>query len=95
MDNKDFATKQRYTPAEVAAHLGVGRAKVLGWIRSGALRAVDAHSGAEPGKRRLWRISAVDLAAFEASRTAQAPPPALTSRRRSPAVNRTAMEFIQ
>lgn len=56
------------TPGEVAARYGVGRDKVLGWIRSGQLRAVNLASATGADRRDRWRITAADLAAFEAVR---------------------------
>lgn len=56
------------TPKAVAARLGVGVGKVLGWIRRGQLRALDVASEPGPGKRHRWRITPADLAAFEEQR---------------------------
>ena len=65
------------TPAAVAARLGVGVGKVTGWIRRGQLRAIDVASEPGPGKRRSWRITFDDLAAFERQRaTGHLPEPA-------------------
>jgi len=66
----------------VADRLGVNQSKVLGWIRSGELRAIDVST--KRGGRPRWRIDETDLIAFESRRLAS-PPPTLTRRRRKPA----------
>jgi excisionase family DNA binding protein len=71
------------TVAEIADRFGVDPHTVLGWIRSGELRAINV--GRKPGARKpRWRITAEALTTFELCRTANpAPPP--TRRRRQPA----------
>ena len=64
-------------PADVAAKLCVKVDAVLGWIKSGELRAIDV---ARSRNRKLprWRISPADLEAFEEVRAAKPrgqPPP--------------------
>lgn len=61
------------TPPAVARAYGVNVGKVLAWIRSGELRAVNLAS--RPGGRPRWRISADAIAQFEARRLAVAPRP--------------------
>jgi len=75
------------TPAAVAARLGVGVGKVLGWIRRGQLRGIDVAAEPGPGKRRRWRVTLADLAAFEAARaTGHLPaPPVSVQKSRKPA----------
>ena len=77
------------TPADVAARLGVGVGKVLGWIRRGQLRAIDVASEPGPGKRRRWRVKPADLATFEQERaTGHLPtPPVQLPKSRKPARN--------
>jgi excisionase family DNA binding protein len=61
---------------------GVGEHTVLGWIRSGELRAVNV--GRRHGaKKPRWRVTAEALAAFELARTTTPPPPR-TQRRKRP-----------
>lgn len=65
------------TPAEVAARYCVKDDAVLGWIKSGELRAIDV---ARSRTRKLprWRISPTDLELFEEARAAKPhvhPPP--------------------
>lgn len=67
------------TPPEVSRRFGVNPSKVLQWIRSGELRAIDVSTHPGTGRPR-FRISEVDLAVFEARRAAG--PVAKTSRRR-------------
>ena len=64
---------------DVAARLLVDDHRVLIWIRSGKLRALDVSEGT--GKKARWRITPEALAEFEAARTHI--PPAKPSRRRA------------
>jgi hypothetical protein len=57
---------------------------VLGWIRSGELRACNVAQRA--GGRPRWRILLGDLAAFQAARSAQPPRPAARRRKATPGV---------
>jgi excisionase family DNA binding protein len=67
------------TPPEVARRLRVNPDKVLRWIRSGELRAVNLAAG--PAGRPRWRVDAADLAVFDARRSAR-PAPAARRRKR-------------
>jgi excisionase family DNA binding protein len=67
------------TPPEVARHLRVNADKVLAWIRSGELRAVNVATGL--AGRPRWRVSLADLKAFIARRSAR-PAPAPRRRKR-------------
>ena len=59
---------------DLCERYGVGEHTVLGWIRSGELRAVNV--GRRLGaKKPRWRITPEALAAFELLRTPTAPPP--------------------
>lgn len=66
------------TPSDIAASRGVNVLKVLGWIRSGELRAINVATS-QSGKLPRWRISPADLEAFDAARAA-VPRPAPTRR---------------
>ena len=75
-----------HLPREIAERYRVSVDKVLAWIRSGELVAIDVSTNAKRGKPR-WRISEADLATFEARRTATPPSPKTKRRRRrDPAV---------
>jgi len=74
------ATRAYLTPPQVAARLGVDPSKVLGWIRSGELRA--ANIATRRGGRARWVISELDLAAFLAARAAVPRLPQQRQRRR-------------
>ena len=63
----------------VAEKLERGPHKVLAWIKSGKLRALNVAEGS--GKKAQWRIMPEDLAAFEATRAL--PPQEKPPRRRS------------
>jgi excisionase family DNA binding protein len=68
---------------DICERYGVTEHTVLGWIRSGELRAVNV--GRSPGARKpRWRISQQALTDFEAARTT-APPPPRTRRRQQAA----------
>jgi excisionase family DNA binding protein len=78
-----------YTARQVAERLSVQTAVVLGWIRSGGLRAVDVSNGAR--RKPRWRISDEALEEFIASRTAVSP---LRSARRRRRRNSNVIEFF-
>jgi transposase len=65
------AVRQRY---------GVGEHTILGWIRSGELKAINVARGA--GKRPKWRITSEALAAFELKRESGSTAPKATRRRK-------------
>lgn len=67
------------SPRAVAARYGVDAGKVRAWIRSGQLRAINV--AATVGGKSRWRITAEDLATFEAARAAASSP--RPSRRRA------------
>jgi hypothetical protein len=65
---------------DVCERFDVGPHTVLGWIRSGELRAF--HVGRRPNaKKPRWRITQEALEAFELART-HTPPPSRAKRRR-------------
>lgn len=56
------------SPPQIASELGVQPPKIIGWIHSGELHAVNvANRGS---KRPRWRISRESLAAFLMARSA-------------------------
>ncbi len=66
--------------SDIEKRLGVDEHAVLGWIKSGELKAVNV--GRSPGKKRpRWRISEQALAEFEATRSS-GPALSLSPRRR-------------
>lgn len=66
-------TQERYqTPPMVARTLGVTVGKVLEWVRSGKLRAVNLSEGSS---RPRWKISPSDLEAFLATKSNQSQNP--------------------
>lgn len=71
--------RRKITPPELAARWGIAPEKVIVWIKSGELRAIDAslfRGGAKP----RYLIDETDIEAFETAR--QVAPPLPTSRRR-------------
>ena len=57
------------TPKEYARELGVSENKVLAWIRSGQLKALNVASTLKNHPR--WKITPEARAEFEAARTAK------------------------
>ncbi len=77
-----------HTPPELARFYRVDVHTVHDWIKTGQLRAVNVGT---PGKRPRWRIDPADVAAFEATRTAQ--PQTRTPRRKKSASGWTFQYF--
>ena len=78
-----------FTVQEIQRRYSVTVHTVLGWIRSGELRAVNV--GRKPGaKKPRWRITEKALEQFEAVRT-PTPPLPRTRRRKRPEI----IEFYQ
>lgn len=59
-------TKQKMTPPQVARLWGINPDKVVAWIKSGELRAIDAST--RPGGRPRYLIDVADIRAFETRR---------------------------
>ncbi len=72
--------RTKLTPPQLARQWGVSADKILSFIRSGELRAVNAAS--KRGGRPRYLIDVADIAAFEAAREASSPPPAKPRRQR-------------
>jgi len=62
-----------YTPREVAESLRTSPDRVLDWIRSGELQAIDKR--AKGAKRATWVIPPAALAKFVAARSTSPPGP--------------------
>ena len=62
-------TSDSLTPPQVARRLGVNPDKVLSWIRSGELPAVNVTT--KPGGRPKYRIAPADLDTFRTRRSPQ------------------------
>lgn len=75
-----MTTKQKLTPPEVAELWGISPDKILAWIRSGELRAIDAST--TRGGRPRYLIDVGDLAAFERSRSTTPVPASKPAKRR-------------
>lgn len=77
--NAPIRTKS--TPPGLARRWGISPEKVLKWIRTGELHAIDAAT--ELGRRPRYLIDEADIVAFEARRsTTQQPSPDQQPRRR-------------
>jgi excisionase family DNA binding protein len=70
-----------YTVQDIQRRYGVSVHTVLGWVRSGELRAVNVGRRAGAKKPR-WRVSEEALAAFEQLRTPTPPPPRARRKKR-------------
>ena len=71
------------TPPQIAEQLGIDEHKVLDWIKTCELVAVNVGNGK---RQPRWRVSAEALDAFLAGRTSQPPtpkPPRTRHRRKS------------
>jgi hypothetical protein len=67
---------------DIQNRYGVTQGTVLGWIRSGELKAVNV--GQSVGKKKpRWRIPQAALDAFEAARTATPAAPKVSQRRKT------------
>jgi hypothetical protein len=73
-----------FKPPAVARAMGVGHDTVLGWIRSGELRASNL---APLGKRPRWIVTPEAIDEF-LKRRQHVPPPKKPGRRRRPPGNR-------
>ena len=72
------------SPPQVAQRFGVAPEKILAWIHSGELRAIDVAT--RRGGRPRYRVDPADLALFVRKRTVGTPTPA-TRRIRKPPTN--------
>jgi len=75
---------------DVSERFGVGQHTVLGWIRSGELRAINV-SRHLASKKPRWRIPESAISAFETLRTTAPPVPRMRRRRRR---DEPELEFI-
>jgi excisionase family DNA binding protein len=80
-------TKQKLTPPEIARLWGISPDKILGWIHSGELRAIDVAT--RRGGRPRYLVDVEELAAFEARRAATAFPPRGATVSKSPSASVT------
>jgi excisionase family DNA binding protein len=71
------------SPPQYAKQLGIQAEKVLRWIRSGELKAVNVAQNSGVGRPR-WRISAQEIQRFELSRSNTSPPQRPRRARRKP-----------
>lgn len=58
--------RRKFSPPQVARMWGVSTAKIIGWIQSGQLRAINVAEG--PKKRPRYLIDRADIQIFETSR---------------------------
>ncbi len=79
-----MSTEPRFlTPPQVAKRFAVNVDKVLGWIRSGELRALDISLNPGVGRPR-YRVDLCDLATFETGRQVIVTPKTTRRRRKNP-----------
>ena len=74
------SSRRKLTPPQLAKQWGIDVAKVLHWIRSGELRAIDACT--RRGSRPRYLIDQADIAVFEERRSVQPPTPSPRRRRK-------------
>lgn len=81
LNNASAAQQPRkITPPQFAKQYGVSTAKVLAWIASGELRAINAATNPK-GERPRYLIDISDIELFERSRAVVEPKPAPRKRR--------------
>lgn len=75
--------RTKFTPPELAARWGIDPAKILAWIKSGEIRAIDACT--VQGGRPRYLIDQHDVFVFEEAREVipACPPPRARRARRS------------
>lgn len=79
------SNRRKITPPELARRWGIDKAKVIAWIRSGELRAIDACTRRKTKPRYL--IDLADIRTFEEAREViPACPPPRARRARRPTV---------
>ena len=72
---------RKMTPPQIARLWGIATEKVMAWIRSGELKAIDAATTL--GGRPRFLVDIDDLAAFERSRATTPAPVAKPVRKRT------------
>ncbi len=77
-------TPRMLTPPQVAKRLGVSAEKIVNWIRSGELLAIDV--AVRGSQRPRFRVDPIDLAVFLDQRAVTTAPKASRRRRQNPAV---------
>jgi len=80
---RDIIDRRVVTPPQLACQYGVSREKIIAWIESGELRAINLAT--RPTDRPRWAINLDDLADFENRRAAVPPAPKAQRRSRRPA----------
>jgi excisionase family DNA binding protein len=86
------AISRRLTVADVAELYGCDANKVLRWIASGELRAIDVSE--RRGRKPRWRIDVDDLRAFESRRASTAGDSPKAPRRKRPARPPDFIEYV-
>ena len=73
--------RQKYTPPQYAKRRGISPDKVVAWIKSGELPAMDSSTNRDSARPR-YLIDEADIEAFELSRMVVPPTPKTRRRRR-------------
>jgi transposase len=81
--------RQKTSPPKLAKRWGIDSSKIIGWIRSGELRAVNLAT--RTTGRPRWAIDEADIELFEARRSATPP---LKTARRQRRKNTSVIEFF-
>ncbi len=80
MATEQLDMTEKFSPAQIARNFKVKVNKVLGWINSGELIAVNCATNV--GGVPRWKVSAAALADFQRRRQSAQPAPPPTRRRR-------------
>ena len=79
-----IATSRKTTPPKLARRYGTDVKKILHWIHSGELKAINLAT--DKNGRVRYAIDESDIAIFEAARAVQPPTPRIRRRRVDPNV---------
>ena len=75
------ASRTKLTPPELGKQWGISPDKIVGFIRSGELPAIDISTNRDSPRPR-YLIDRADIQAFEAARAVVPPAPKIKRRRR-------------
>jgi hypothetical protein len=78
-------SRKKLTPPQLAALWGIDVQKVLHWVKTGELKAINLAT--DRNGRARYAIDVADIAIFEASRSVQPPPPRVRRRRVDPTIH--------
>ena len=81
-----------HTPNDIANRFGVKATKIIAWINSGELLAINAAT--RMGGKPRWKISPTSLANFEASRASKPTAIAIPARQRKTRIDPSNVDYF-